>query len=203
LLNQTENIFPLDSPGKTDIQSRLAGGDQEAFQEFFEANHRKVFNYIFRVVKSREVSEELMLDIFVKVWSAKEMMVDVKNIDAFLYRMALNKALDFLKTAARESKLKTLLLNHIQSQAEAYTDENYSVKEFENQLKGFIDQLPPQQQLILSLSREEGLSHQQIAEQLLISKNTVKNHLVTALKTLRRHIKGIHMLICLYIFHLL
>lgn len=203
MLNPVNKNSGNDNVDKADIRSRLAKGDQDSFQEFFEINHRKVFNYIFKVVKSREVSEELMLDIFVKVWSAKEMMIDVKNIDAFLYRMALNKALDFLKTAARENKLKALLLNHIQSQAEAYTDENYSVKEFESQLKGFIHQLPPQQQLILSLSRDEGLSHQQIAEQLLISKNTVKNHLVTALKTLRRHIRSIHILICLSIFHFL
>lgn len=201
MLNTTENTHPLPDSAKADIRTRLANGDQDAFHEFFEANQRKIFNYIFKVVKSKEVSEELMLDIFVKIWSAKEMMIDVNNVDAFLYRMALNKALDFLKTTARENKLKALLLNHIQSTSNVYENESYSVKEFENQLKGLIHQLPPQQQLILNLSREDGLSHQQIAQQLFISKNTVKNHLVTALKTLRAHVKGIHILICLYILH--
>ncbi|WP_432326681.1 RNA polymerase sigma factor [Mucilaginibacter sp. P25] len=84
------------------LHQRLSSGDELAFKLFFQKNQPRLFAYIYKVVKSREIAEELVLDIFVKIWSAKEILSEVENVDAFLHRMAVNKSLDFLRTAARE-----------------------------------------------------------------------------------------------------
>lgn len=167
------------------FREALNSGDEAAFKMLFDAYQHKLFGYINKVVKSKEVSEELVLDIFMKIWNAKELLLDVQNLDAFLYRMAVNKALDFLKAASREEKLRALIALQMNPLSNERPDEVFIYKEYEKQLVSTIQALPAQQQLIFSLSREGGLSHQQIADDLKISKNTVKNHMVSAIRKLR------------------
>lgn len=163
----------------------LSSGNEAAFKQFFETFDHKVFNYIDKIVKSKEVSEELTIDVFMKIWNTKEMLSEVQNLDAFIYRIAVNKALDFLRIAAKEKQNRTRLATQIDNVTAESADQPYLNREFEKELQLSIGQLPPQQKLIFSLSRENGLSHQQIAEQLRISKNTVKNHMVSAIRHLK------------------
>jgi RNA polymerase sigma-70 factor (ECF subfamily) len=184
---------PLRSPNigdeiPTSLHQRLSSGDELAFKLFFQKNQPKLFTYIYKVVKSREIAEELVLDIFVKIWSAKEILSEVENVDAFLYRMAVNKSLDFLRTAAREKRIQQLLNHHMQYE-QATATSNHDLKEYNQRVTQCLQMLTQQQQLVLNLSREEGLTHEQIADKLNLSKNTVKNHMVTALKKMREFIK--------------
>lgn len=163
----------------------ISNGDERAFHELFDLYRDKLFSYIFHITKSKEVSEELVMEIFMKIWTSKELLNEVQNIDAFFYRMACNKAIDFLRAASRENKLRTLLIKKMEVIDDQTPASIVILKEYELQVKQLLHKLSPQQQLIFSLSREEGLTHQQIASHLHLSKNTVKNHLVSALKHLR------------------
>jgi RNA polymerase sigma-70 factor (ECF subfamily) len=191
----------------TSLHQRLSSGDEIAFKLFFQKNQPRLFTYIYKVVKSREIAEELVLDIFLKIWSAKEILSEVENVDAFLYRMAVNKSLDFLRTAAREKRIQQLLHHHMQYE-QATAASNHDLKEYNQHVTHCLQMLTQQQQLVLNLSREEGLTHEQIADKLNLSKSTVKNHIVTALKKMRGFIKcgqlSILLVISLlfYFFHL-
>jgi RNA polymerase sigma-70 factor (family 1) len=171
------------------LHQRLSLGDEVAFKLFFQKHQPKLFAYVYKVVKSREIAEELVLDIFLKIWSAKEILSEVENVDAFLYRMAVNKSLDFLRTAAREKRLRSLLIDHMQYEPVEEPSAN-DLNEYKQRVTQCLQMLTRQQQLVLNLSREEGLTHEQIANKLNLSKNTVKNHMVTALKHLRLFIKN-------------
>jgi RNA polymerase sigma-70 factor (family 1) len=185
LLNSNEQISEVEHVNSRVFNEALRVGDEAAFKVLFDTYQHKLFGYINKIVKSREVSEELVLDIFLKIWNAKEMLREVQHLDAFLYRMAVNKALDFLKAASREDKLRELLAMQMKSLSSEAPDDAYIYKEYERELLSTIKQLPAQQQLIFNLSRENGMSHQEIAAELNISKNTVKNHLVAAIKKLK------------------
>ncbi len=174
---------------QSSLHQRLASGDEVAFKLFFQKHQSKLFAYIYKVVKSREIAEELVLDIFVKIWSAKEILSEVENVDAFLYRMAVNKSLDFLRTAAREKRLRLLLADHMQYEP-VEEPSTSDLNEYKQRVTQCLQMLTQQQQLVLNLSREEGLTHEQIADRLQLSKNTVKNHIVTALKSIRGFIKN-------------
>ncbi|MGE6220043.1 RNA polymerase sigma-70 factor [Nubsella zeaxanthinifaciens] len=172
------------------FKEALSCGDEFALQRLFDIYSGKLFHYINRIVKSKEVSEELVLDLFMKIWSSKEVIGQVQNMDAFLYKMAVNKALDFLKVAAREKKLRQLLIDQMVFNDEhPAADHEFISREYEHALLTTLKQLPPQRQLIFRLSRENKLSHQEIAFQLKISKNTVKNHMVAAIKQLKSAFK--------------
>ena len=187
--NRTLQTLFVDDAGTIAFKQALIEGDEAAFKVLFETNQKKLFRYINAIVKSREVSEELVLDIFLKIWNAKEILREVQNLDAFLYRMAVNKALDFLKAATKEKKLRDLLATHMSALTTEGPDDAFIYKEYEKELRLTIQQLPAQQQLVYTMSRDSGLSHQQIATELNISRNTVKNHMVTALRRLRSIVK--------------
>lgn len=185
--------FDTDASNVNDMTFRqsLSSGDEAAFKIFFEVYEQKIFNYINKIVKSKEVSEELVIDVFMKIWNAKEMLLDIQNLDAFLYRMAVNKALDFLRIATREKKVRELLALEMHSLTSESAEQAYLNREYEQHINLSVKRLPPQQKLIFILSREKGFSHQQIAEELNISKNTVKNHMVSAIKHLRSILKSV------------
>ena len=74
---------------------QISEGNEQAFNILFNRHWDKLFNYLFRVVKSREAAEELCIDIFTKLWIGKDLIRDIKNMDGFLYTVAHNKAMDF------------------------------------------------------------------------------------------------------------
>ncbi len=74
---------------------KIAEGDQVAFSVLFEQYRNQLFTYLLKITKSAETSEEIVLDVFLKIWHGKEAIVEIENIEAFLFRVAHNKAIDF------------------------------------------------------------------------------------------------------------
>jgi RNA polymerase sigma-70 factor (ECF subfamily) len=168
---------------ETQLLSRIAAGDECAFRSLFDLYKGRVTVYALRLSKSRYVAEEIVQEIFLKLWTNREQLTEVQNIGTYIYVMAKNRTLDHLKKIANEDRLFNEVWHTISEQGEP-TGHLYA-KDNMRLIEKAIGQLSPQKQKIFYLSRFEGLSHHQIAEQCALSKNTVKNHLV---KTLR-HIK--------------
>ena len=166
----------------------ISSKDEQAFKTLFDRYHSRLYQYLFNIVKSREVAEELVMDVFLKLWMAREMMPQIENLDGFLFRVAYNKSIDFFRAAAKDSKFSELLWERIQTPADSQADTPLLLQEFETKLREAIDLLPPQRKKIFNLSREEGLTHGQIAEELGISKNTVANTIVEARQFIKSHL---------------
>ncbi|MCH5686059.1 hypothetical protein LWM68_18475 [Niabella sp. W65] len=77
------------------LQTQVSQGDQQAFRTLFDGYHPRLFQYIFNLVKSKEVAEELVMDVFLKLWLSREMMGAIENLDGFLFKIAYNKSIDF------------------------------------------------------------------------------------------------------------
>lgn len=179
----------------------LAAGDEQAFKLLFDAYRNKLFYYISRLIKSDQVAEELVMDVFMKIWTGRELAANITNFDSFLFRIAHNKSVDFLRTAAYDHKLKHLLWEGIQVASNETADSSILVHEFEVKLRAAIMLLPPQRKKVYNLSREHNLSHQQIAGQLQISKATVNNHIVEAQAFIRTYLaKSIDLTILVLMF---
>jgi len=80
-----------------ELQMQIAEGDESSFQRLFERHRDKLFNYLFSIVKSREIAEELVIDVFLRLWIGRELLTEIQNMDAFLHKVAYNKAIDFLR----------------------------------------------------------------------------------------------------------
>jgi len=167
---------------------RIAHGDELAFSEIFYHYTNRIHPFIKKITRSEEVTEEIVQDVFVSLWKSREKLMEIDNYAAYIFTIATNKTFNYLKSKARKEKhlneLTKVNKNFTNNTQEAI--ELHETRELVGQL---VRQLPPQKKLIYQLTREEGLSHDEIAQQLHISKNTVKNHLVETLKFLRKNLQ--------------
>lgn len=184
-----------------DLIRRIAKGDEQAFTIFYKRNWHPTYQYLISIVKSTEISEELVADIFVKIWLSRDTLGDIKNPSAYFRQMVKNKALDYLRMISRHKKLEQEYRHHIMlrrldaPQAPGQEAEIAQLKE------KFVSQLSPQRKKVFMMHRDEGLSYSQIAEKLHISITTVKKTMSEALnslqKALHRHQDKTVLVICL------
>lgn len=167
---------------------QVSKGDQKAFGRLFSIYYEQLFNYMYGFIKSRQLTEELAMDVFLKIWLGRDIIPQIEKFDAFLFRMAHNKSIDFLRSVARDPKFQELLWNQIQLANNIQSDSLTLVHEFEAKLREAISLLPPQQKKAYQLSRQLDMTHDQIAIQLKLSKHTVNNHIVEAQRFIRTYL---------------
>ncbi|NIJ55568.1 RNA polymerase sigma-70 factor [Dyadobacter arcticus] len=169
----------------------VATGDYYAFRELFTNHYRSLCNYAMRVVVTREIAEEVVSDVFVKLWKNREQIEVHTSFQAYIYRAVRNQALDYLKLRVHRQNERESL-ESVQwnlSHADHFSPvEELSFNEFYAHIEGCIQALPRQCQLIFRLSREEGLRYRDIAERLKISVKTVETQMSRALKVLRERV---------------
>lgn len=166
-------------------------GDYRAFKELFNRHYRSLCNYAMRVVVVPEIAEEVVSDVFVKLWKNRENIEVHTSFEAYMYRAVRNQALDYLKLRSYRNRERDSLesVQWTLAHADHHTPvEEIIFNEFYERIEGYICALPRQCQLIFRLSREEGLRYREIADRLKISVKTVETQMGRALKTLRERV---------------
>lgn len=174
---------------ETRLLQQIAAGNQFAFNYLFEHYRNRLFTYLCKVTKSRETSEEIVLDVFLKIWTGREVVSEIKNFEAFIFRVARNKALDFLRTLHTKPDIQSEVWEKLELMSNEAPDDNIIKKDTAANIENAVNQLSPQRKRVYQLSREEGLSYDEIATRLNLSKNTVRNHISASLELIRYFIK--------------
>ncbi len=187
--SQKSAVRTLPLPNENDLLARVAEGDEKAFALIFHHYRHKIYSYTFHISGSSAQADELVQDVFLKVWLYRDKIPHILRFDNWLFTIARNQVFDMLKSMAKEASLRHQMAGLLDPNANPVEDRMLT-REYEEQLQRALDKLSPRQKLIFTLSRNEGLKHEEIASQLHISRHTVKTHLVQALKTLR-HILSI------------
>ncbi|WP_157963058.1 RNA polymerase sigma factor [Chitinophaga deserti] len=164
-----------------------AGGDELAFTHLFHAYKFKLYGFISRLTGSPATAEDVVQDVFLKLWKDRKSLRDVESFGSYLFRMAQNHAINGFRKMAREvDMLKEMNTGDLP--AHSTPQSHIALKETREILHRAIEQLPPRQKAIYLLSREEGVKHEEIARRLRITTGTVKNHMIQALRTLREQL---------------
>lgn len=158
----------------------IAAGDSEAFKTLFEMFFPKVKVFLVKFLKDDKAAEDIAQDIFVKIWSLRQALPEIKSFNTYLYRMTRNAALNYLR-----DKKVTLEISEISIRDDKDIEQEYYRKEKELLMQLVVDQMPAQRRKVFTMSRYMGMTNDQIAKSLGISKHTVENHLSLALKELR------------------
>ncbi|NRF39387.1 RNA polymerase sigma factor [Pedobacter foliorum] len=181
-----------------ELLTKLRNGDQTAFAEIYNQYRSKIFVYACSLCKSPDISEEIVQEVFIKVWQKRDQINTELNFGAYIKKITLNHVLNHLKKVAREKALQQQLFVFIETIRNS-TEDNLLEKELLRTYDDAIAKLPPQKKLIYNLSRNEDLSHDEIAKKLNISKNTVKNHMVEATRFIRNYVNQNGSVICFLI----
>lgn len=169
------------------ILEQCAKGDTTAFKELFLRFYEQVLGLSLIMTKSPEMAEDLAQEIFTKVWENRERLSGVREFRPYLNTVTRNHVRDFLRkkvfTAANETYLENYFL-----QSTGAADELIVEKQMIFHLDEALARLTPQSRQVFLLSRQEGLTHREIAERLNISETTSKSHVVKALASVRLYL---------------
>lgn len=171
----------------TYLIQRLNQGDAKAFDQLFAEKHQQVYAYCLRLIKSEEAAEEIMLDVFMTVWKKREQMRADRSLKALLFKMTKDLSLNYLKKSAREQALRATFQQQWSHPTYNPMDTQMLTEEYDRIASRAIDQLPPQRKTIFTMRRHLNMSTTEIAQQLGISKSTVKGQLAKASKFLREY----------------
>lgn len=165
---------------------KAANGDEAAFACLFYSHYQKILAFICRLTRSSATAEDIVQDVFVKIWEKREVLAGVDRFDAYVYVLCRNHTLNMLKRMAYErtkiSELKAEM--SLSSQRDLAAVEDYY-----QLLDQAIEELPPQQQKVYILSRHKRLKYREIAQQMELSSETVKKYLKLATRSITGYLR--------------
>jgi RNA polymerase sigma-70 factor (ECF subfamily) len=167
-----------------ELVKRLKASDHEAFRAVFNLWQQNIFNFLCFRTKDAARAEDLLQDVFLKLWNNRDRLDEKKSLRNYLYTIADNLALN-------DARHEKVVAKHREgTNVPMFTNaENpqfiLEEKEWKRKLEGAIASLPEKPRVIFLMSRMEDLSYQEIADRLSISIKTVETHMVRALKDLR------------------
>ncbi|MEX0314709.1 MAG: RNA polymerase sigma factor [Allomuricauda sp.] len=162
----------------------LKKGDEAAFKSIFDLCHKDLYRFILSITKSEYAAEEILQEVFVKLWRVRKSIDTSRSFRSFLYTMTRNHTYNYLRAIAHQEALKKELWKNIVLSSQS-TEDSVLFAEYETILNSILDHLPQQKRNIYILSRKEGKSNQEIADLLGISQKTVKNHLWKTLQFIK------------------
>ncbi|MBC9930517.1 RNA polymerase sigma-70 factor [Chitinophaga qingshengii] len=178
---------------------RLHHGEEDALRSLLDMLGPKVLAYCKKKVGNEEDAEELLLDIFLKLWHFREKIDQTADIQVLLFTIARNHILNFIRRKATR-QLATMEPSEALLHPEDVIRQRMDYKELHCQYLQVLDKLGEKQRTVFRMSREEGLSHREIADKLGISVRTVEAHIHSSLKVIRTELKDAYILIVLLLF---
>jgi RNA polymerase sigma-70 factor (family 1) len=167
---------------------RLQQDEVSAFDTLYWKYHQAVYRNIFKFVKEQIVTEDILQEVFTKLWEKRKEINAGQSVAGWLFVISFNLSVDYVRKRLREQTIHKELLN-------LDGDDNYSLDRknlYEEQyqlLEKAIAQLSPKKRKIVELCKLEGKTYDEVAEELKISRNTVKEHLSIAMVKLNDYIQ--------------
>ncbi len=168
---------------------QVAEGNEAAYKVLFNQYWSHVYSTAFMFTKSPELSEDLTQDVFARIWVNRTKLAAVEKFEGFLFIMSRNLIFDKLKKEVYVVKNDDYFKEYFHGDLSTPFDAT-EAKELGEIVDRAIQSLPPQQQKAFRLSRFQGLSHEEIAARMGISRLSVKSHIVRAIQTIRKYLKG-------------
>lgn len=173
---------------ESELLVQIAAGDHKAFAELFERYQTLVYDFSSRLTRSKIQAEEIVQNVFIRIWLKRTHLVNIENFGAYLNRATRNHSYTALKKIAAQTLREVELTGQVitgGNDAEHLLLYNDSAKI----LRSAVNALPPQRKLVYELCHEQGLKYEEAAAKLNISPGTVHTHMKLALKAIREHFK--------------
>lgn len=184
-----ENLEHLNVDSK--LIADLKEGDVDAFKMIYNKFFNKVFNFVNRFSIRIEDTEEIVQDVFLKLWDVRVKIDLNRNFDSLLYVIAQNLVIDKIRKHASEvNKLNAIKLIQKRNKPDNCTEQQIDYNELSEIISIMVDQLPTKRRAVFKLSREKGFTNKEIADLMKVSQGTVEKQMSRALHTLTTKLKS-------------
>ncbi len=187
-LNTNEGQATTLSARLSQLSRRLAESDRKAFQELFEEVNVTLIRFCWRFTKDEDTSRDIVQDVFVKIWEKRTTLDPDKSLLALMYTMVRNKALNLSRDSHYSDGIDA---DDVAIEDTPAPDEHVDFEMLEEQVRQWIDSLPPRRRQAFTLSRFEGLTHAEIATVMNLTPRTVNTHVMLALRDLRTKLQAL------------
>jgi len=167
---------------------QLQAGNMLAFDAIYKKYNQKLFRFAYYVLKSREDAENIVQEVFVKIWENRDKIRSHSSFSSYIFAVTHHATIDLIRDKLKDNKFRDHLL-FLQEPFENPVQADMELDEARNQAQEALAKLTERQRQIYLMHREEELTYNEIADKLSISVNTVENHMAAALKKLREHLK--------------
>lgn len=167
-----------------ELLAAIRDGDHQAYDQFYLDTVDLMFDFINLLLHSQTEAEEICQQIYVRIWEARQSIDPAGNFRGYLYKMAKTAAFKHLE----HKKVENKYLHYKQHDAPEFgasPDEWVITREIALLIKISLDNMPEQRRKVFEMSRNEGLSYEEIAKRLNISNATVRSHISHAIKELK------------------
>lgn len=182
-MNKTDHI------SEADLIRSLKEGDMKAFSQLFDRYGKRLYHFSIGYLKSSANAEEIVQEVFLKIWNNREEILIHKSFESYLFTIAKNGILNTI----RKSKSEQAYVNYakLHPGKNILLEEELDFKELEKAYRQSIEKLSPRRKEIYLLSREQSLSNAEIAEKMNISIKTVENQMTSAISEIRKTLRSL------------
>ena len=171
-----------------ELLDRVRKDDKQAFDEIYYRYYPKLRGYVLKFVKVPQVTEDIVQDAFLKIWEIRASIDPEKHFSAYLFTITKNLVFKFFKLAANNTDVLDEIL--ISTTPNEFEEESLlEWKELGNEIQHAIQKLPPKRKEVFLLCKEEQMSYDDVSAKLGISRNTIKEHMVLAMKSIKEYLK--------------
>jgi len=163
---------------------QISLGDQKAFSEVYDRYKPMLYRFVFKILKSEELANDSCQEVFMKIWEDRERLAEVISFRYYLLTVGKNHSLNILKKVLSEEKNVS---DFVSSYNEISNDleEQLQSNEYQYFISCVLDSLTPQSQRVFHLCRQQGLSYDEAAENMGVSRNIIKKHMIRSMKIFR------------------
>ena len=170
-----------------ELIQRIQLDDNQAFRYLFDRYAKRIYHFSKAYLSNHSDAEELVQDVFVKLWYKRHTIIGNQNIKAFIFKVAVNTVYDIVRKKKYDHLYNSLIEYDSYTSSETWNEVLYN--DLEAHFNKLVEQLPDKRKEIFLLSRREGLSTKEIAEVLSISQRTVDSQIYKALAFLKKNLK--------------
>ncbi|MDF2186845.1 RNA polymerase sigma-70 factor [Paraflavitalea sp. CAU 1676] len=172
------------------LLQRVEAGDQLAFRELYHIYNKRLHYFAFALVKTKEAAEEIVEDVFIRLWNQRNSITSINNLRIYLYTATKNTALNYLARKARENIVEPFDNIDIALQETGISPEQIMITaETYQRIRQAVEALPPRCKMIFKLIREDGLRYKEVAEILNISINTIDAQMAIAIQRITEAVR--------------
>lgn len=169
-----------------DLFRLISEGDENAFRQLFHQYVPQLHPLARHITKTDAVAEDIIQETFLKLWISRDKLPAIENPRSWLLKIVFHQSFSYLRRQAVHDKA----MNKLEEEQELFTPEtDLAYSAMVKLIADAVARLPPQAKRIYLLSREKGMKIPEIADELSLSPNTIKNSLVRSLQTIRKHLE--------------
>lgn len=176
-----------DTYSDSELFEQISADNKTAFTEIFKRYSDKLYSYALKIVHSEFWAEEIVQILFMQLWEGRASLAEVKNPPSYLFRIAANRSVDMLRKNETDARLHYYIVSR-ERNMQNEVEQQFDYRKMEKLLQEAVNSLPEQRRRVYLLKTDGNLSYEQIADQLQISKHTVRNQIAAATQTVRNYL---------------